>query len=148
MFQCYSLNSSHPHPLPQSPKVCSLHLCLFKNFILIQNVSVIPDSNLSFITVQISFVTWEICGRESSTSTFNFHSSSVLLLGTHHVCSHSTEENLVTGPPPTASQAGRQCHQVSKREDDSAGRQEVSATLLFYMVWPCNLLFNPGHAWG
>ena len=29
MFQCYSLRSSHPHLLPQSPKVCSLHLCLF-----------------------------------------------------------------------------------------------------------------------
>ena len=29
MFQCYSLRSSHPRPLPQSPKVCSLHLCLF-----------------------------------------------------------------------------------------------------------------------
>ena len=29
MFQCYSLKSSHPHFLPQSSKVCSLHLCLF-----------------------------------------------------------------------------------------------------------------------
>ena len=29
MFQCYSLRSSHPCFLPQSPKVCSLHLCLF-----------------------------------------------------------------------------------------------------------------------
>ena len=29
MFQCYSLKSSHPFLLPQSPKVCSLHLCLF-----------------------------------------------------------------------------------------------------------------------
>ena len=29
MFQCYSLKSSHPHLLPQSPKVCSLCLCLF-----------------------------------------------------------------------------------------------------------------------
>ena len=29
MFQCNSLKSSHPHLLPQSPKVCSLHLCLF-----------------------------------------------------------------------------------------------------------------------
>ena len=29
MFQCYSLKSSHPHLLPQSPKVCSLSLCLF-----------------------------------------------------------------------------------------------------------------------
>ena len=29
MFQCYFLKSSHPCPLPQSPKVCSLYLCLF-----------------------------------------------------------------------------------------------------------------------
>ena len=29
MFQCCSLKSSHPHLLPQSPKVYSLHLCLF-----------------------------------------------------------------------------------------------------------------------
>ena len=29
MFQCYSLKSSHPCLLPQSPNVYSLHLCLF-----------------------------------------------------------------------------------------------------------------------
>ena len=29
MFQFYSLELSHPRLLPQSPKVCSLHLCLF-----------------------------------------------------------------------------------------------------------------------
>ena len=29
LFQCYSLRISHPHLLPQSPKVCSVHLCLF-----------------------------------------------------------------------------------------------------------------------
>ena len=29
MFQCYSLKSSHPRHLPQSPKDCSIHLCLF-----------------------------------------------------------------------------------------------------------------------
>ena len=29
MFQCHSPKSSHPCPLPQSPKVCSIHLCLF-----------------------------------------------------------------------------------------------------------------------
>ena len=29
MFQCYSLKSSHPLLLLQSPKVCSLYLCLF-----------------------------------------------------------------------------------------------------------------------
>ena len=29
MFQCYSLKLSHPCLLPQSPKVCSLHWCIF-----------------------------------------------------------------------------------------------------------------------
>ena len=29
MFQCHSPKSSHPFPLPQSPKDCSIHLCLF-----------------------------------------------------------------------------------------------------------------------
>ena len=29
MFQCCSLKSRHPQLLPHSPKVCSLHLCLF-----------------------------------------------------------------------------------------------------------------------
>ena len=29
MFQCYSLKSSQPRLLPQSPTICSLHLCLF-----------------------------------------------------------------------------------------------------------------------
>ena len=32
MFQCHSPKSSHPLPLPQSPKVCSIHLCLFEIF--------------------------------------------------------------------------------------------------------------------
>ena len=29
MFLCHSPISSLPHPLPQSPKDCSIHLCLF-----------------------------------------------------------------------------------------------------------------------
>ena len=29
MFQCHSPKSSHPLPLPHSPKVRSIHLCLF-----------------------------------------------------------------------------------------------------------------------
>ena len=29
MFRCCSLRSSHPRLLPWSPKVCSIHLCLF-----------------------------------------------------------------------------------------------------------------------
>ena len=28
MFQCHSPKSSHPHPLPRTPKDCSIHLCL------------------------------------------------------------------------------------------------------------------------
>ena len=28
MFQCHSPKSSHPLPLPQSPKDCTIHLCL------------------------------------------------------------------------------------------------------------------------
>ena len=28
-FQCHSPKSSYPRPLPQSPKDCSIHLCLF-----------------------------------------------------------------------------------------------------------------------
>ena len=28
-FQCYSLRSSYPRLLPESPKVCSMHLCPF-----------------------------------------------------------------------------------------------------------------------
>ena len=29
MFQCHSSKSSHPLPLPQNPKDCSIHQCLF-----------------------------------------------------------------------------------------------------------------------
>ena len=29
IVQCHSHKSSHPHPLPQSPKDCSIQLCLF-----------------------------------------------------------------------------------------------------------------------
>ena len=29
LFQCYSLRTSHPRLFSQSPKVCSVHLCLF-----------------------------------------------------------------------------------------------------------------------
>ena len=33
IFQCYSLKPSHARLLPQSPKVCSLHLCLLLSHI-------------------------------------------------------------------------------------------------------------------
>ena len=32
LFQCCSLRTSHPCLLPQSPKVCSVHMCLFSCF--------------------------------------------------------------------------------------------------------------------
>ena len=32
MFRCCSLETSHPHLLPQSPKVCYVHLCRFFYF--------------------------------------------------------------------------------------------------------------------
>ena len=31
IFQCHSPKASHPCPLPQSPKDCSIHLCLFSH---------------------------------------------------------------------------------------------------------------------
>ena len=33
VFQCHSPKSSHPLPLPQSPKDCSIHQCLFCCFV-------------------------------------------------------------------------------------------------------------------
>ena len=38
IFQCHSPKSSHPLPLPQSPKDCSIHQCLF--FCLVYRVIV------------------------------------------------------------------------------------------------------------
>ena len=34
MFRCCSLETSHPRLLPQSPKVCSVHLCPFLGWIV------------------------------------------------------------------------------------------------------------------
>ena len=51
MFQCYSLKSSHPLLLPHSPKVCSLHLCLF--CCLIYRVIIIIFLNYIYICVNI-----------------------------------------------------------------------------------------------
>ena len=40
MFQCYFLKSSHPRFLPHSPKVCSLHLCLFCHLVYMVIVTI------------------------------------------------------------------------------------------------------------
>jgi len=46
MFQCHSPISSHPRPLPQSPKDCSIHLCLFA----VHCVSPLLASSVSFLS--------------------------------------------------------------------------------------------------
>ena len=39
MFKCHSPKSSHPLPLPQSPEVRSIHLCLFCCLTFYRNVT-------------------------------------------------------------------------------------------------------------
>lgn len=94
--------------------------------------------------MQAKFVTWKVWDRERSTLPFNFNApSALLLLRTYYFCSHSTEENLVTWPLPTASQTRRQSIIVfqKKEENDSVGRLEVSTTLLLYIryTWECTM---------
>ena len=63
MFQCHSPQSSHPRPLPQSPKDCSIHLYLFYclayrvivtiflNFICMSYYTVLVFSFLAYFTL-------------------------------------------------------------------------------------------------
>ena len=44
MFQCHSPKSSHPRPLPQSPKDCSIHWCLFCCLVYRVIVTIFLDS--------------------------------------------------------------------------------------------------------
>ena len=48
MFQCHSPKSSHPLPLPQSPKDCSIHQCLFCCLIYRVIVTIFLNSNILF----------------------------------------------------------------------------------------------------
>ena len=54
IFQCHSPKPSHPHPLPQSPKDCSIHLCLFCYF----TIRVILTIFLNSIYICISILYW------------------------------------------------------------------------------------------
>ena len=80
MFQCYSLKPSHPRLLPQrspkesqqSPKLCSLHLCLF--CCLAYKVVVTIFLNSIYICVNIlywhfSFWLTSLCKKGSASST-------------------------------------------------------------------------------
>ena len=44
LFQCYSLGTPHPRLLPQSPKACSVHLCLFFCFAYRVSVTIFLNS--------------------------------------------------------------------------------------------------------
>ena len=62
MFQCHSPKSSHPLPLPQSPKDCSIHQCFF--CCLIYRVIVTIFLNSKHICVSIlywCFSFWLAC---------------------------------------------------------------------------------------
>ena len=54
MFQCHSPKSSHPCPLPQSPKDCSIHLYLF----CCLSYRVIITIFLNSIYICVSIVYW------------------------------------------------------------------------------------------
>ena len=61
MFQCHSPKSSHPRPLPQSPKDRSMHLCLFccLAYRVIITIFLIPYICISILYWCFSFwLTW------------------------------------------------------------------------------------------
>ena len=60
MFQYYSLKSSHPRLLPQSPKVRSLHLCLFCCLTYRVIVTIFLNSNTCVNTPHCCFSFWLI----------------------------------------------------------------------------------------
>ena len=76
MFQCCSLGSSHPRLLPQSPKVSSIHLCLF--FCLAYRVIVTIFLNSIYMCVSVQY----LCLSFWLTSLCIMCSSFIHLIGT------------------------------------------------------------------
>ena len=68
MIQCYSLKSSHPHLLPQNPKVCSLSLCLFYCFTYRVIVIIFLEAYICISMLYWCFSFWltSLCIRGSS----------------------------------------------------------------------------------
>ena len=60
MFQCHSPKSSHPHPLPQSPKDCSTHLCLSCCDTVFQTIIAMLLLLSHFSHVQLFVTLWTI----------------------------------------------------------------------------------------
>ena len=63
MFQCHSPKSSHPRSLPQSPKDCSIHLCLFccLAYRVIVTIFIIPYICVSILYWCFSFWLTSFC---------------------------------------------------------------------------------------
>ena len=55
LFQCHSPRSSHPVPLPQSPKDCSIYLCLFYCLAYRVIIAIILNSIYMHTTVLVFF---------------------------------------------------------------------------------------------
>ena len=79
MFQCHSPKSSHPLPLPQSPKDCPIHLCLFSCL----TYRVIVTIFLNSIYMCISILYW--C--------FSFWLTSLCIIGSGFIHLIRTDSN-------------------------------------------------------
>ena len=79
-FQCHSPKSSHPRPLPQSPKDCSIHLCLFCSLAS----RVIVTFFLNSIYICISILCW--C--------FSFWLTSLCIIGSSFIHLIRTDSNV------------------------------------------------------
>ena len=71
MFQCHSPKLSHPCPLPQSPKDCSRHLCLFCCLAYRVIITILSDAILdlwysSLTMLSSSFSNYSILGCKKS----------------------------------------------------------------------------------
>ena len=80
MIQCHSPKSSHPRPLPQNPKVCSIHLCLF----CCLEYRVIVAIFLNSIYIYISILYW--C--------FSFWVTSLCIIGSSFIHLIRTDSNV------------------------------------------------------
>ena len=80
MFQCHSPKSSHPLPLPQSPKDCSIHLCLFCSLAY----KVVITIFLNSIHICVSILYW--C--------FSFWLTSLCIIGSSFIHLIRTDSNV------------------------------------------------------
>ena len=78
MFQCHSPKSSHPCPLPQSPKDCSIHLCLFCCLAYRVIVTIFLMIHYTLLALFLSFI-WLFISCEHDTLGHNFMSFAWIL---------------------------------------------------------------------